>query len=127
PRMPVSVGRYDVPPLRELSAIAGGHVLEVLRHPKRQVVLIHDLSVSLLELNELLYELAIAQHSVRVIRRVIHDSAETESSGGRANGQGSDKHGREYSFLHSLVSFRVWRLLKCVAEAKEAARSRSFV
>ena len=86
----VSVRRNDVPPLRELGAVAGGHVLEVLSHPKGQVVLIQNLRVGPLKLSELLYELIVAKHSIRVIRRIINDPTEAELSGGRADAQAED-------------------------------------
>lgn len=77
----VSVLRNHAPPLRELSAVTGGHVLEVLGHPQGQVVLVQDLGIGLPELSELFHKLIVAQHGVGVVRGVIDDSAETELSG----------------------------------------------
>lgn len=89
-RPAASVRRNDVPPLRELGAVAGEHVLEVLSHPKGQVVLMQNLRVGPLKLSELQYELILATHSIRVIRRIIDGPTEAELSGGRADAQAED-------------------------------------
>ena len=44
-----------------MSAIASGHVLDVLRHLQRQVVLGDELGVAVLELNEMLLKLVVAE------------------------------------------------------------------
>src|SRR4029077_18405157 len=62
----------------------GGHVLQVLRHAQREVVLVEDLLVGLPELRELSYQLVVAKNGVRVVRWVVHDPA-SELRGGGTN------------------------------------------
>src|SRR5439155_2161870 len=100
-----SVRRNDVPPLRELGAVAGGHVLKVLGHPKGQIVLIQNLRVGLPQLSELLHELVVAKDCVRVVRRIIDDPSEL---GGRcASTENDDEHDcEELLFHHGVTSLR---------------------
>ena len=98
-------GRNDVPPIGELSAIACGHVLNVLGHPKGEVVLVQDLRVGLPELSELLHELAVAKHSIGVVGRIV-DDPKTELRGGSADAQPDDKQDCKDFLFHRVFSFR---------------------
>jgi hypothetical protein len=75
--------------LRENRLISSRHVLEVLGHPKCQVVLIHDLLVGLLQLQELLHQLVVAKDGIGVVRGVVDDSAELRRGG--ADGETEQK------------------------------------
>jgi hypothetical protein len=64
------------------------------------------LLVGLPKLNELLYELLVAKHSIGVVRRIVDDSAEAELSGRRADAQAEDEQDCEDSFFHGVFSLR---------------------
>jgi hypothetical protein len=64
--------------------------------------LVGDLGVALLQLNQVLLELVVAEQRVVIVRRVVDDSA-TELSGGSDNAQSQLEDANQNLFFHRTV------------------------
>src|SRR6185437_7293472 len=95
----VGVRGNHIAPIRELSAITGGHVLKVLRQSEREVVAGYDLRVGLPELIELLDKLSVAKDGIGVVRRIVNDS-KAELRGRRADAKTENKQNGKQSLFH---------------------------
>jgi hypothetical protein len=108
-----------IPPLAELGTVPSWHILNVLGHLHCQVVLGDKLGVTVLQLNQLLLELRVAQQGVRIVHGVVDDPAELGRGG--ANRE-AHHHQKNEQLLFHFISFFGLRDLRAFCALSNRAR-----